>query len=170
LWFGASAVLTPLCGNAALVCWETALAASEHLIELGGRPQRDREQLPGLPDPDAHPRHGYLDRMVGPVPCPAGPAHHAGRAARPRLLGQVSDVLRDPGASRPCDAVFAALGVDTATIVGHATGGSVATALAEQKPELLKDVGHTSMLDDPQRAGDRLREFAHRASNRRSTR
>jgi hypothetical protein len=171
LWFGAGAVRTLLCGNAALACWETAPPTGEHLIELDSGDLNVIRAAPRAPRSWCSSMAWLARRHDATRP----PYRQDLHVVRVELLGHGGSAKPRTGYGIPEQAghviaVFGALGVDTATIVGHSPGGSVATALAEQKPELLEAVGHTSMLEDPQRTGGLLREFAHRRSNRRSTR
>ena len=62
-----------------------------------------------------------------------------------------------PAQARRAGTVLERLGAGRVTVIGHSTGGSVATALAEQRPAV---VGHTPMLEDPQTTGALLLRFA----------
>uniref|UniRef100_A0AAU2W3G4 Alpha/beta hydrolase n=1 Tax=Streptomyces sp. NBC_00008 TaxID=2903610 RepID=A0AAU2W3G4_9ACTN len=77
---------------------------------------------------------------MGPAGSPADriSPRHPDRPARARPVRQTGDrsyALRDQ--ARRAGSVLDRLGVEHAVVVGHSSGGVVATALAEQRPDLV---------------------------------
>ena len=66
-----------------------------------------------------------------------GPPGDRGRPPRARRLGKARLGLLDPEPGGPRRPGLGRLGVKNAVVVGHSLGGGVATALAEQSPELV---------------------------------
>nr|WP_306291624.1 alpha/beta hydrolase [Microbispora sp. GKU 823] len=100
---------------------------------MPGRPPR----RPGTP---ADPRVRLLGPLVGPSGSAADriASRHPDRPARARPVGQTggpSYAVPDQG--RRVGAALDRLGVERAIVAGHSSGGAVATALAEQRPDLV---------------------------------
>lgn len=152
------AIVALLAVNAVLVSRTTAEATGDQIIRL--------------PDGDLHvvedgPReapavlliHGYAGSTAwwDPVVPALAETNHV---IRVDLLGhgqsaKPADGYDIPAQGRRVGAVLDALGVAQATVVGHSMGGVVATALVEQRPELVRAL---AIIDSPSTPDSSIRQ------------
>jgi pimeloyl-ACP methyl ester carboxylesterase len=134
---GVAAVL--LTGNTVSVRTETAEASGEQIVRLhGGDIHFAQDGPPGAPTVV------LLHGLAGSTAWwdPVLPALRDLRVVRVDLLGHGGSAKPADGygvaeQARRLGAVLDQLGVRRATVVGHSTGGAVATSLAEQRRDLV---------------------------------
>ncbi|MGI5129245.1 alpha/beta fold hydrolase [Pseudonocardia sp. CA-107938] len=131
-----------LVGNAILVRTETADASGAEVVHLPGGDLHVVQDGPA----DA-PAVVLLHGLAGSTAywSPVLPALHDLRVVRVDLLGHGASAKPADGygiaeQARRVGMALDRLGVRRATVVGHSTGGSVATALAEQRRDLVTGI------------------------------
>ncbi|WP_280445131.1 alpha/beta fold hydrolase [Nocardia brasiliensis] len=134
-----AALIALLAGNTALVLTKTADAAGEHIVHIPGGDLHVVQDGPS----DA-PTVVLLHGLGGSIAWwdPVLPALRDLHVLRVDLLGhgasaKPADGYGTPEHARRVATVLDKLGVQRAIVVGHSTGGAVATSLAEQRRDLV---------------------------------